>query len=360
MDLLSYLRRRRRRIEALLLVPVVAIAVTVAMTLQSPDRYAAEASLTMTAPEAGFRAARVDAAAAFARAWGRDEVVAAAAEQAGVSPAELDAAVSVRADGEVVVVAAETTRPGSTAAGMVEAVLGAGLGEVYAPASATARAALDVATERGAEAESALDAFEAERGQVGVLVEHEALVASLGDLRAQRAVARADGRVQEVAALTELIDEGDRRRLELEPLLPDYRRLSAALDRADAQITDAQRTLDDLRATEQGARDEAARVVGDVQQVSVMDQLGQRILAAAAIGLLVAAAALGALEVLRPVDDDDAAHSALDDSDVSDEGWAEPDRGATGVEDLDTTTSTAPRIEWSGARREPVGLDVPG
>lgn len=300
MELLTFLRRRWRRFRLLALVPLVAVAATTAATMQSPERYVADATLRMPSPDATYRAARVDAATAFVEAVDRDDVRRGAADQVGVGVAELTSSVSVRADGDVIVVSSSTERPGSTASGMVEATLAAGIAEVFAPARAEADAALAIAEGRADAADAALVAFEQERGQVGVLDRHRSLVASLGDLRAQRAVARAEDRPEEAKALTELIDEGERQVVELETLLPEYRRVSAALDRAEAQVTDAQRVVDDLAAAEQGAREEALRVTSAVSDISVSSQLAERLLAAAAVGLLLAAASLAVLEVVSP------------------------------------------------------------
>ena len=350
MELLTFLRRRRHRLEALLLVPLLAVAATVALTLQAPDRYVSSATLRMPSPDASYRAARVDAATSFVDAADDPEVLGRAAEGAGLPVAEVDDAVTVRREGEVVTVDAATTSPGSTAAVLVTSTLEAGLDEVFAPALAESAAALAVASERATAAEDDLAAYEAEVGQIGVLDQYRAITASLGDLRAQRAAARGDGRTGEAAALTELIDQGDEQRLALEPLIPEYRRRAAALDRAEAQITDAQRQLDDRRAALDGAKAEALRVTSPTAQESVSAQLAERSLAAGAVGLLLAAAALGVLEVVRPVDDPDEVADA--DDDAHDRAAAPdpgPARSEAGRDDRDP--SSAP----PGADADPGG-----
>jgi len=301
MDLLPYLRSRRRRIAVLALIPVVAMIATLAVSLGASDHYVSEARVVVPAPQANFRAARVDAATSFASSVQDPTVTSAAAEQIGVAPAAVHAALQVNRDADTVTVRAETPLPGSTAAAIVVESGNLAFDQLFAPAIAESQAALYVALAREAEADEALRAFETERGTIGVLDRYRALNESLAGLRAQRATARVEGRTDEARALTELIDEGQRQVAELEPLVPDYRRLLNGLERADAQISDAQRALDDVIARRDGAKTQLQTSATPPMIDPIGEQIGTQLLAAAAVGLLLAAGGLGLLELLRPM-----------------------------------------------------------
>ncbi|MCU0269482.1 MAG: hypothetical protein MUF83_12675 [Acidimicrobiales bacterium] len=344
MEIVEFLAARRHRVAALLLVPVVAVALTAAFSVDQGERYQSSVVVEVPSDGADGRAVQLQAAERFAALVVSPQVAAAVADDIGVPAPEIAQGVTTSRDETEVEVRLALTRPGDTSRRALVALTAEAARRLFEAPRVESQAAIEAAQDRQAQAEAALAAFELERGATAAPIRYQEILDAQAELRRLRQEARAAGRTGEAEEYQVLIDEYEAARLALEPLLPEYRALQGDVNRAGTQIDTAQLRADDLAAREAGLVERAGADASQAELVDATTLLLRRSLAAGAVGIVLAAALLAILEVLRPVRADDGMGADPGSQEHPRDGGEDPacDAGSDTVDDPGEGTATPP------------------
>ncbi|WP_243058737.1 hypothetical protein [Nocardioides sp. SR21] len=264
MQLTRLMRRSGKAVWLLVLVPILAVAASTAVTMRSEPSVRSLATVSVIAPDGTSTAATVTQAVdGFKSTVVSDGVVQQAADESGVGLSASDVRAERIGTSNLVEVRV-TTQPGEDGNAAMTALVEAANNALFASTIATAEARVTTAEQRY---ENALAEREKETAETGLLLPMEAYRAKAAEVTQLRvALATADSSV-----------DGEAVRAALKQAIADLARIGTSVNSYESLAESVTRTRTELGAAQQAVEDGHARLAaaGAQQSITIADPTTQ-------------------------------------------------------------------------------------
>lgn len=315
MELIDYLRAMGKRWLVLIIVPLIAGVVAVAIVYEQPREFRAKTTVRLPLPSDSPSSVITQANADFTQALTSQAVLDTVSKATGVSPGTIKHNLSVTQSGGSrildVTYTAHGKAKGKKAPAIAEGASHAALENLLAPEVATQQKSVAAAQSTYNNAQHALDQFTAQTGSALPEDEYRQLLGTISQLQVQLIQAQATNGTTDaqghvvnndaaIHVYQQAIASNQAQVSRLKSLVSQARPLEDATQTAIGNLTTAQRNLQDAQAAQSSIDSPSTLITTPTTKVKTVPRLVKTIAVVVVVALVLSVVFLVLLELVRP------------------------------------------------------------